>query len=314
MDQFILSKEERESFVENGFLGPFKVYDQDEAKEIGKKIRVQTQNKEHAPFPESDINYDRHIDVPLLTRHISHPAIVRRLQSLIGPDVFCWRSEFFPKYPGDLGTEWHQVETYAYTTGTPHLEPTTRREKTPTELTVWTAFTDVPVETGPLKFMPGSHKKWNFNEKQVMKKFDGLNTNGSFFGYHFDELKLDPDWKADESKARVMTMKAGEAVVFTARCMHGSLDNTSKRAMRLAVATRYVPTDVKIYPYEKSFKEHGQSFDLAKWGAVLVGGQDDYHLNKIITQNAFGEPFTTLPRIEGMTTAKICAGDQWASG
>ena len=77
MDENILSREERESFVANGFLGPFKVYDQAEAKEIGKKIRVQTQNKELAPFPTADINYDRHIDVPLLTKHVSHPAIVR---------------------------------------------------------------------------------------------------------------------------------------------------------------------------------------------------------------------------------------------
>ena len=28
MDQSILSREDRESFVANGFLGPFKVYDQ----------------------------------------------------------------------------------------------------------------------------------------------------------------------------------------------------------------------------------------------------------------------------------------------
>ena len=127
-------------------------------------------------------------------------------------------------------------------------------------------------------------------------------------------FKLDPNWAADEAKAKVMVMKAGEAVVFTARCMHGSLSNTSKRAMRLGMATRYVSTDVKIYPYEKSFEEHGQFFDLAKWGAVLVAGEDDYKLNRIITKNVHGDPFITHPRVEGMEIAKICAGDQWAVG
>ena len=54
--------------------------------------------------------------------------IVEKLQSLFGQDILCWRTDFFPKFPGSKGTEWHQVETYKYTTGTSQIEPTIRIE------------------------------------------------------------------------------------------------------------------------------------------------------------------------------------------
>jgi non-haem Fe2+, alpha-ketoglutarate-dependent halogenase len=313
MQDEVLSHEARASFVADGVLGPFKVYDRAEAKEMGKEARIKAQDKTHAPYPTTEINYDRHVDLSVLSRHISAAPIVRRLQSLIGPDIFCWRSEFFPKYPGESGTEWHQVETYAYGSGVASLVPTARRAQTPTELTVWTAFTDVPRESGPLKFLPGSHKKWAFRETEKLKQFYGLSSNGGFFGYRYEELKVDPTWDPDAADQRVMEMEAGMAVIFTARCVHGSLPNTSTRHMRLGMATRYVPTDVKIYPDQTSFSEHGQLFDLSRWGAVLVAGRDDPKLNKVITANAHGEPFATLSRIDNLPTAKLCVGDQWAA-
>jgi Phytanoyl-CoA dioxygenase (PhyH) len=174
---------------------------------------------------------------------------------------------------------------------------------------VWTALTDVPRESGPLKFLPGSHKKWAFRETEKLKQFYGLSSNGGFFGYRYEELKVDPTWDPDAADQRVMEMEAGMAVIFTARCVHGSLPNTSTRHMRLGMATRYVPTDVKIYPDQSSFSEHGQLFDLSRWGAVLVAGRDDPKLNKVITANAHGEPFATLSRLENLPTAKLCVGD-----
>ena len=260
---FALSHEERESFIHNGFIGPFRVYDRDEAKAMWREIRARTNDRSKAIFPETPINYDRHFDVSHLSRHVGRPEIVEKLQCLVGPDVFCWRTEFFPKYPGDAGTEWHQVESFSYASGIPSLVPTVRREATPTELTVWTALSDVTTETACMKFMPGSHKRWFYDEKRQMKQFHGRTADSPFFGYSYDELKLDPNWEPDESSAVHMEMTAGEAVIFTARCMHGSLPNVSERDMRIGFASRYVSTDVKIYPDQTEIVEHGQKLDLA---------------------------------------------------
>ena len=58
-------------------------------------------------------SYDRHLDIDFLASHITRPEIVGRVMSVLGPDVLCWRSEWFAKYPGDEGTDWHQTDNFA---------------------------------------------------------------------------------------------------------------------------------------------------------------------------------------------------------
>ncbi len=288
-------KKEVEFFEENGFLGPFKIYEPEEAKEILKEVRAKSLDRSKALY-DNHVNYDRHFDIPLLRKHISHPEIVRRLQAIIGLDIFCWRSEFFPKYPGSKGTEWHQVETFKYTTGNDQLVPTIRDDNTPMELTVWVALTDTNKDNGCLKFMPGSHKQWFFDESKIPDTgrneiYDPMTSDSAFFGYNYSEFKIDSNWEPDESKAAALEMKAGEAVIFTARCMHGSFPNTTKRSTRFGMNARYVPTHVMVYPNQTSFIEHGGYFDLSNYGCVLVSGNDEYKHNKIRTENNLGEPF-----------------------
>lgn len=290
-------KRDARFFEKNGFVGPFKVYEEDEAKDILARIRAKSQDKSKAMF-DNDVNYDRHFDIPELSKHIAHPAIIRRIQNIIGPDILCWRSEFFPKFPGSSGTEWHQVETYQYTTGVPQLVATERRENTPMELTVWTAFTEATKANGCLKFMPGSHKKWYFDESITPKTgrdkiYDPVTSDTAFYGYNFEDFKADPDWVPNEEESVAMEMKAGEAVIFTARCMHGSWPNTTTSSTRFAINGRYVPTDVRVYPDQKEFYEHGGHFDLSDWGCVLVSGENRYDHNNFRTKNQLGEDFPT---------------------
>lgn len=297
INQWLL-KEEKNFFAENGFLGPFKVYEPDEAKEILNAIRVKNLVRTKILF-DNDVNYDRHFDIPELSKHICHPEIVQRVENLIGPDVLCWRTEFFPKFPGSPGTEWHQVETYKYSTGTAQIVPTVLTENTPIELTAWTTFTESTKENGCLKFMPGSHKKLYFDESispQTGRSntYDPIKSDTSFYGYNFSDFKIDKNWEPDESKAAAIEMKPGECVIFTARCMHGSFPNTSKRSTRFAITSRYVPTHVKVYPEQTEFTEHGGFFDLKNYGCVLVSGSDNYKHNKLRNKNNLGEPFTPL--------------------
>src|SRR5437868_2682027 len=104
----MLEKAELDFFNKNGFVGPFKLYEPSEAKEILRQIRIKNQDKSHAIF-DNPVNYDRHFDIPELAKHICHPGIVNRLKSILGEDILCWRTEFFPKFPGSQETEWHQV-------------------------------------------------------------------------------------------------------------------------------------------------------------------------------------------------------------
>lgn len=290
-----LTSEELAFFNDNGFAGPFKLYEPDEAKALLHEIRIKNLDRKHILF-DNDVNYDRHFDVPELSNHISHPGIVNRIRSIIGQNILSWRTEFFPKFPGSAGTEWHQVANYQYATGQPMLEPTENFPNVPVDLTVWTAFTDATRENGCMKFLPGTHKKLYYDESKKAnsgreEKYKSVEEKTLFFGYNFDDFKIDPEWYPDENKAITLEMKPGECVIFTARCIHGSHPNITERSTRFAISSRYVPTHVRVYPNMKEFSAHGGKFNLERYGAVLVSGEDTYKHNKLRDENNLGQSF-----------------------
>ena len=144
-------------------------------------------------------NYDRHLDVDLLADHICNRRIVERLTSILGPDVLCWRTEFFPKYPGDEGTDWHQADTFANASGKPQILWPGESEARfgAGTITVWTAFTDSTRENGCLLLMPGTHHEMKFDESKRMS-YDPSSINQTdkdgirrgFFGYDYRQLQI----------------------------------------------------------------------------------------------------------------------------
>ncbi|MFY0631882.1 MAG: chlorinating enzyme [Flavobacteriaceae bacterium] len=296
MKQYLTS-EEKDLFFSQGFIGPFKVYEESQAKDILRQIRIKTSDHSNV-LHNNTLNYDRHFDVKEISDHICHPEIVGRLNELIGGDINLWRTEIFQKLPGSKGTEWHQVQDYSYATGKPQLIPTDTEPGIPFDLSVWTTFTESTTENGCLKLMPGSHNEMFFDETKKTsigrdELYSAVGSDTSFYGYNFSDFKVDPNWEPDESKAAVMDMKAGECVIFSARCMHGSYPNTSDRSIRYAISSRYVQGHVKVYPETNKFRAHGVDFDLTDWGCVKVSGEDKHKHNKIRKKNNLGVPFET---------------------
>jgi len=285
----------KKQFAENGFAGPFKAYEPEEAKSLLKQIRKGFQNRSNMLW-DNDLNYERHFDVPELTQHIGNKAIIDKLTSILGPDIFCWRNETFPKFPGSPGTQWHQVEDFRYTSGTPALVPIENHPSIPMDVTVWTAFTEATIENGCMKFLPGSHKIRYYDESKTPTvgrndDYDALMDDTPFYGYDFDDFKVDPNWSPNEDEAVSMEMQPGEFVIFTSRCCHASHPNITKRSTRMGITARYVPTFVQVYPGQSTFFEHGSVCDLDKYGVVLVSGNDEYKLNKIRETNNLGQAF-----------------------
>lgn len=287
-ENFYLSEEEEKFFYENGYVGPFTLYEPEEMTHIWNQVRMDLLDTTTAPFPNSKLNYDRHLDMYLLAQASSSPKIVHRVSSILGPDVLSWRTEWFPKYPGDEGTDWHQAQSFVEFEGTEKLEPTAEEPGRPWELTAWVAMSEATRENGCLKVMPKSHRTWYFDEKKnivfepesyTKQKEDGK-TYG-FYGYDYDKLKVDPDWEPDESKAVHMEVKPGQFFLFTSRCMHGSNPNITKDSVRFGWASRYTPTHVKVYAGQKEFRHFGEVLPLDRYATVLVHGEDRYHHNRV---------------------------------
>jgi len=306
---FPLSSAELERFSRDGYIGPFDLYEPTEMERQLRALRPKLLNTKNAIYSSAKAvsgvtnlsSYDRHIDIDFLAGHITQPKIVDRVASVLGPDVICWRSEFFPKYPGDEGTDWHQADNFSNVAGSKHPQIVWPQDAGfGGTITVWTAFTDATIETGALQFIPGSHKTMNYDESKVMTydagKINSVSKEGvrrGFFGYDYRQLQKDPNWSPDESRAVSIVMRQGQFVLFWSTLMHASHPHIGATdQMRLGYAARYLPTSVRVYPYSDSLDEFGGSASLERFGNVLVAGEDEYHHNRFIdrTVNGFSYP------------------------
>ena len=307
---FSLSKEELAEFHHNGILGPFTVYEAEEMTALFNSIRPSLLDNRKAIYKGNEgisgvtniSNYDRHLDIDVLSEHICRRQIVDRVASILGPDLLCWRTEFFPKYRGDEGTDWHQAGTFANVTSTktPQIEWPEGSNGRGT-ITVWTAFTESTIENGCMQVIPGTHTTIYYDETKKMEydsqKINQLDKDGiqrGFFGYDYRQLQVDPNWRPDESKARSLVMKPGQCIIFWSTLLHASHPHrglTDK--MRLGYAARYVPTKVKVYPYSTNLDEFGGKASLENYGAVLVAGENAYTHNRILEKNVHGKRFST---------------------
>ncbi|MFB6909251.1 chlorinating enzyme [Streptomyces bacillaris] len=303
---FALDEADRETFRRQGFL-TFKVLEEEEMTRAWRTERLALMDRSNAVYTEewavsgntNISNYDRHLDNDFLADLITDRRITDRVASVLGPDVLCWRTEFFPKYPGDEGTDWHQADTFANASGKPQILWPQNSDFGGT-LTVWTAFTEATVDNGCLQFIPGSYTSMNYDETKVMEyRPDGINRNRKeggvrrgFFGYDYRELQIDPDFVPDESQAVPIVLRPGEAVMFWSTLMHASYPHSGKTEdMRLGFAGRYVPTSVHVYPDTDVVEEYGGKVSLDRYGAVVVSGENRYDHNRIATRTTTGHPF-----------------------
>ena len=88
-----------------------------------------------------------HVVIPQLAEAARNPCILDTVEAILGPDLLAWSVELFIKEPGSTKTvSWHQDITY-WGMG-----------ETDDEVTAWIALSDVSIEAGCMRFLPGSHK------------------------------------------------------------------------------------------------------------------------------------------------------------
>jgi non-heme Fe2+,alpha-ketoglutarate-dependent halogenase len=306
---FPLSPDELQRFNRDGFIGPFDLYESDDMEASLRRLRPKLLNVKKSIYRSAKAisgstnlsSYDRHLDIEFLARHITRPEIVDRVVSILGSDVLCWRSEFFPKYPGDEGTDWHQADNFSNVAGSKHPQIVWPEDANfGGTITVWAAFTEATVENGCLQFIPGSHKSMNYDESKVMT-YDAARINNvskagvrrGFFGYDYRQLQKDPDWSPDESLAVSQVMRQGQFVIFWSTLMHASHPHSgADDRMRLGFAARYLPTSVRVYPFSDGLEEFGGAASLERFGNVLVAGRDEFHHNRFIDQTVDGFQFS----------------------
>ncbi len=264
--KYQLSETQIKQFCEDGFLGPFDAFSREEMADFRNDLlAAETTVSETYGFVTPR---DRHFEMSRLWSYLSSPAITERLAQLLGPDLLCWRSQIFYKGPHSPAIQFHQASTFMVEDYLdPALFPPNRDEIF--QLTAWIAVDDATPENGCMQFVRGSH------ERMRTIKFGG---EEGFYNAHFS-LEFD----RDECEIVTMPVKAGQFVIFTERCIHGSPPNVTD-GHRLAFNLRAVPTNVPVYTDKEKYRSvyNGGKYYLDNWGVAQLRGEDRHRLSRTV--------------------------------
>ncbi|MDQ7251143.1 phytanoyl-CoA dioxygenase family protein [Dongia sedimenti] len=165
-------------------------------------------------------NHKPHLLLTWLADLVRHPTILDQVESLLGPNLLCWASDFFSKSPDDgMRVTWHQDSTY-WGLSKPDI------------VTAWVAFTPSTVASGCLRVVPGSHLKDQLPHGDTFAA-DNMLSRGQ-------EIKV----AVDERDAVDVVLQPGELSLHHVRLIHGSEPNRADHR-RIGFAIRYLPTSVR---------------------------------------------------------------------
>ena len=223
-------------YERDGFLSPIRVFSEQEAREL--RVQLETYEATHGPVMKSPYRNKPHLVFKWVAEVIRNPKILDLVESVLGPNLLVWGTNFFIKEPDD-GTfiSWHQDSTYWGLSR-------------PDVLTVWIALSPSRRSNGAMKMMRGSHQLEQLPHTDTFEE-GNLLTRGQ---------KVDHE-VAEEDVAWI-ELQPGEVSLHHVRIIHGSEPNKGPDR-RVGLAIRFVPTDVSQVNGVKDY-------------ATLVRGRDDY--------------------------------------
>lgn len=213
-----LSPDQIRRYEDDGFVFPVDVLSPGEA------LACRAQLEAYETATGGPISADRrqkaHLLFPWANRLARDPRILDAVEDLLGPDILLWASTFFVKEAGSPAfVSWHQDATYWGLSGNDVV-------------TAWVALSDAPVESGAMKFWPGSHKQPILAHEDSFAE-DNLLSRGQ-------EIAVD----VPEEEAALIPLKAGQMSLHHVLLVHGSEPNRTDDR-RIGFALRYIPTRLK---------------------------------------------------------------------
>jgi chlorinating enzyme len=231
----LLTADQVSGYKRDGFHFPVRALSPADARSY--RDRLEAQERALGGPLTGEMRHKVHLLFTWANELARHPTILDAVEDVIGPDILCWSTTFFTKEAHSPSfVSWHQDATYWGLS-------------TDDVITAWVAFADAPVESGAMKFWPGSHLKKQIEHRDTFDK-DNLLTRGQ-------EIAVD----VPAGEGVDVTLKAGEMSLHHVLLVHGSGPNTTGDR-RIGYAIRYIPPHVRQLKVRDS--------------AMLVRGQDRY--------------------------------------
>lgn len=230
-----LDEDQVRRYRETGIHFPVTAFAAEQAADLLKQFE-QLESDEGGRIRPST-NRKPHLLVPWIAELIRSPQILDAVEDVLGPNILCWGSQFFPKDPHDPSfISWHQDATYWGLS-------------TADVLTVWLALTPSNRSNGCMRVVPGTH----LQQVRHRDTFDTANMLS-----RGQEIAVD----VSEEEAVDVVLRPGEFSMHNVLLFHGSKPNSSD-IRRVGYAIRYIPT-------------HARQTVGVRDSATLVRGVDSY--------------------------------------
>lgn len=219
----------------HGYLAPLNVFSQDEVLQLN--VQLGEFQKRIGGQLAGRFNQKSHLLCPWINQLVRDPRILDCVESLLGPNLMCWGSQFFSKNAHDPAyVGWHQDGNYW---GLSSNEV----------LTAWIAFTPSTLKSGCMMVVPGTHH-------QVVEHED------LFIEHNMLSRGQEIAVRVKDQDKVPLELQPGQMSLHHVLIHHGSEPNQSDFP-RTGFAIRYIPT-------------HIRQLGEIKGSALLVRGHDDF--------------------------------------
>jgi ectoine hydroxylase-related dioxygenase (phytanoyl-CoA dioxygenase family) len=230
-----LSSAAVESFRRDGYYFPVPVLTQTEVSHY-RGCLEKHEAETGAPL-QGNWRHKAHLLFTWVDELVHHPKIVDAAEDVLGPNLLCWTTNFFIKEANSPGfVSWHQDAFYWGLSKDDVM-------------TAWVALSPANLESGCMKFLPGSQTQDHLQHVDTFHK-DNLLSRGQEIA-----VKVENETTVD------CILSPGEMSLHHVKLVHGSEPNRSNDR-RIGLAIRYIPTDLKQLKVRDS--------------ATLVRGVDTY--------------------------------------
>jgi hypothetical protein len=211
-----LSKDAVEKFRRDGYYFPVPVLSPSEVAHFRDALEVH-EAKIGEPL-QGNFRHKSHLLFTWVDALVHHPKILDAVESILGPNLLCWTTNFFIKERKSPGfVSWHQDAFYWGLSKDDVV-------------TAWVALSPANLESGCMKFVPGSQTQDHLQHVDTFHK-DNLLSRGQ-------EIAV----KVDSEKTVDCILNPGEMSLHHVKVVHGSEPNRSDDR-RIGLAIRYIPTD-----------------------------------------------------------------------
>lgn len=264
-----LTSEQQAAYHDDGYHFPVRAFEKDEADRLSNCFMSYHEQhserlKQLLPRERRTFLCETHLFLRWVYEIVSHPRVLDAVESVLGPDIMVWSSQWFPKFPGEKAfVSWHQDATYW------GLTP-------PNVTTAWVALSRSTQQNGCMRVVPGTHKTPLLPQRETYGP-DNMLSRGQ-------EIAVE----VNEAEAVDLILRPGEFSLHHIALVHGSGPNESDYP-RIGLAVRYVSPDVV---------QNGQERDLV----LLVRGKDTHHNFEVVNppdrDMAYGECATHTEAME----------------